>query len=135
MNRKLIEERERLGLQQKQVYDSIKVGKSTYYRWESGTPIPSDKLTELAKLGFDVGYLVTGKRTQLQQDGVVCFSKQNLQEALAAFLYNTAELGLLNKSPDANVESLVNMAMFSLFREIGETYQPDVIKSKSRSSK
>ncbi|ASD67698.1 MULTISPECIES: helix-turn-helix domain-containing protein [Pseudoalteromonas] len=135
MNHKLIEERERLGLQQKQVYDSIQVGKSTYYRWESGTPIPSDKLTELAKLGFDVGYLVTGKRTQIQEDGVVCFSKQNIQEALTAFLYNTAELGLLTKSPDAKVESLVNMAMFSLFREIGEVYQPEVIESKSRSSK
>lgn len=58
----LLSERERLGLKQKDVFEFIGVNKATYYRWESGNPIPSDKLNELSKLGFDVNYVVTGKR-------------------------------------------------------------------------
>ncbi|WP_278404874.1 XRE family transcriptional regulator [Pseudoalteromonas ruthenica] len=60
----LSKERERLNLKQKEVYESIGVSKVTYYRWENGSPIPSDKLAELGKLGFDITYLVTGQYSQ-----------------------------------------------------------------------
>tara|TARA_E500000081_G_scaffold112056_1_gene114399 strand:- start:1724 stop:2407 length:684 start_codon:yes stop_codon:yes gene_type:complete len=56
----LREERESLGLNQKDVFEAIEVSKGTYIRWEAGKPIPSDKLSELAKLGFDINYVVTG---------------------------------------------------------------------------
>ena len=56
----LLEERERLNLKQKDVFEAVGVSKVTYYRWESGSPIPSDKLSELAKLGFDINFVVTG---------------------------------------------------------------------------
>ncbi|WP_440053351.1 helix-turn-helix domain-containing protein [Pseudoalteromonas sp. T1lg65] len=135
MNHRLIEERERLGLQQKQVFDSIKVSKSTYYRWESGTPMPSDKLAELVELGFDVNYIITGKRSLSQNGEMVCFTQQNLQHALSSFLYNTSELGLLVKSADADVSSLVNMAMYSIYKEVGITYQPEASETKNKASK
>ncbi|WP_046007412.1 helix-turn-helix domain-containing protein [Pseudoalteromonas rubra] len=127
MNHFLIKERERLGLQQKEVYEIINVGKSTYYRWENGAPIPSDKLAELASLGFDVAYVVTGKRKQASGPdvGAVCFTQENLKNAIGAFLLNTAELGLLNKSPDASVNALINMAIYSLCKEVGETFEED----------
>ncbi|TQF69571.1 helix-turn-helix domain-containing protein [Pseudoalteromonas luteoviolacea] len=59
-------ERKRLGLTQAEVYEKIDVGKSTYLRWEGGKPIPSDKLAEIEKLGFDLLYVVTGRRKQLE---------------------------------------------------------------------
>ncbi|MBQ4852964.1 helix-turn-helix transcriptional regulator [Pseudoalteromonas sp. MMG013] len=124
MNHYLVKERERLELQQKQVYDSIGVGKSTYYRWESGNPIPSDKLADLARLGFDVNYVVTGQRLSKSEDSVTCFTQDNLKKAISSFIYNTAELGLLTKAPNTNVSSLVDMAVYSLYKEIGQDYLP-----------
>jgi transcriptional regulator with XRE-family HTH domain len=55
--------RELLGFQQKEVFEKIGVNKGTFIRWESGKAIPSDKLTLLAELGFDVQYIVTGVRS------------------------------------------------------------------------
>jgi len=59
----LLQERERLNLKQKDVFETVGVSKVTYYRWETGSPIPSDKLSELAKLGFDINYVVTGYKS------------------------------------------------------------------------
>lgn len=59
-------ERKRLGLNQSDVYEKINVGKSTYIRWEKGNAIPSDKLAELESIGFDILYVVTGRRKELQ---------------------------------------------------------------------
>ncbi len=63
-------ERERLKLTAADVYEKIAAGRSTYARWEGGAPIPSDKLSELSKIGFDIQYVVTGERsgaTPIQQ--------------------------------------------------------------------
>jgi len=60
----LLQERERLNLKQKDVFESIGVSKVTYYRWESGSPIPSDKLAELGKIGFDIHFVVTGESSK-----------------------------------------------------------------------
>jgi transcriptional regulator with XRE-family HTH domain len=58
----LFEERQRLGLSQKEVFDFLAVNKATYYRWERGAAVPSDKLAELRKLGFDINFVVSGVR-------------------------------------------------------------------------
>ena len=60
----LLQERERLNLKQKDVFESVGVSKVTYYRWESGSPIPSDKLAELGKIGFDIHFVVTGEHSK-----------------------------------------------------------------------
>ncbi|TMP27183.1 XRE family transcriptional regulator [Pseudoalteromonas rubra] len=104
-------ERERLNLTQQEVADKINVGKATYIRWESGKAIPSDKLAELAGLGFDIGYVVTGKRGSPKNTGV---STEDLEKAITTFLFNTGELGLLTKSDSVEVEALVKMAMFTI---------------------
>ncbi|KAA1165777.1 helix-turn-helix transcriptional regulator [Pseudoalteromonas fuliginea] len=53
-----------MGLLQKDLLDAVGVNKGTIIRWESGSSIPSDKLAELVKLGFDISYVVTGIRTE-----------------------------------------------------------------------
>ncbi|MFP3352285.1 S24 family peptidase [Pseudoalteromonas sp. SIMBA_153] len=68
----LREERNRFGLRQIDAAKAIGVGKTTFLRWEAGYPIPSDKLFELAKLGFDINYIVTGKRTKPISNVSVC---------------------------------------------------------------
>ena len=50
---------------QSQVCEKVDVGSATYTRWESGKPIPSDKLTLLANMGFDVQYIITGVKNDL----------------------------------------------------------------------
>lgn len=59
----LKEQRELLGLSQKEVFETIDVSKGTYIRWEAGKPIPSDKLSQLSDMGFDVNYIVTGTKS------------------------------------------------------------------------
>jgi len=63
MSHFLRSERERVDLKQKTIYEYCKVDRKTYSRWEAGTPIPSNKLTLLAELGFDVLYVITGTRS------------------------------------------------------------------------
>jgi len=115
----LREERARIGLTQSDVAEKVQVGKATYVRWEQGSPIPSDKLALLNGLGFDISYVVTGKRISSVESGIISLSPDCLEKALTSFLYNTAELGLLTKSQDADVASLVNMALYTICKEAG----------------
>lgn len=59
----LRDERNRLGLTQQQAAEAIGVGKTTLLRWESGYPIPSDKLIALSDIGFDLTYVLKGVNT------------------------------------------------------------------------
>lgn len=59
-------ERQRLGLSAAKVVESIKGSRATYTRWEAGAAIPSDKLFSLAELGFDVAYVITGIRSNVE---------------------------------------------------------------------
>ncbi|EWH09842.1 putative transcriptional regulator [Catenovulum agarivorans DS-2] len=94
----LLSERERLGLKQKDVFEFIGVNKATYYRWESGNPIPSDKLNELSKLGFDVNYVVTGQRDS------VAINKQNYDRAMRIVMLYVIKSGREVADPDMFVQ-------------------------------
>jgi DNA-binding XRE family transcriptional regulator len=68
MEERLKEERLRLGLLQAFVANECDVTSRTIILWEQGRPVPADKLAALARLGFDVQYIVTGVRsTNLNQ--------------------------------------------------------------------
>lgn len=55
-------ERKRLNLSQDGLANLIDVSESTIKRWESGAAIPSDKLTLCAEHGFDVVFILLGKK-------------------------------------------------------------------------
>lgn len=55
-------EREAAKLTQQEVADALDVALKTITRWERSTPIPSDKLSELGRLGIDAVYVLTGER-------------------------------------------------------------------------
>lgn len=57
-------ERKRLNLSQDGLANLIDVSESTIKRWESGTAIPSDKLSLCAEHGFDIIYILLGKRVE-----------------------------------------------------------------------
>lgn len=76
-------ERERLGLLQKDLLEPVGVNKGTIIRWESGSSIPSDKLAELAKLGFDISYIVTGTRTVSAKKDTSIEEKRTAQQHLS----------------------------------------------------
>lgn len=54
------EERKRLNLSQKDIADFLGMSSKQVSRWESQIAIPSDKLSLLSGLGFDVHYILTG---------------------------------------------------------------------------
>ena len=60
---RLREERDRIGMSQGGVATQLGVTTKTVWRWEKQIPIPSDKLAELAELGFDVVFILTGQRS------------------------------------------------------------------------
>ncbi|WP_249297345.1 helix-turn-helix domain-containing protein [Pseudoalteromonas phenolica] len=109
-------ERKRLGLDHQEISEKISVGKATYYRWEAGKAIPSDKLAELAKLGFDVNFIVTGKRTF---SGVSNDNSYELEQAVDAACY-------------AAKEAIMSVYQVQRLRkELGENGEFDAIKSLS----
>lgn len=57
-------ERERLGLSQAVIAAQAEVALKTVGRWEKEIAIPSDKLSLLKNLGFDVLYVLLGERTE-----------------------------------------------------------------------
>lgn len=64
---RLKSERERLKIGQAQVADKTNVSLKTVGRWEKEIAIPSDKLSLLAELGFDLLYILTGHRQSIVQ--------------------------------------------------------------------
>lgn len=56
-------ERKRLGLSATEVREAIDASRATYTRWEAGSSIPSEKLAALGEIGFDINYIVSGKRS------------------------------------------------------------------------
>lgn len=67
-NNRLLSERKRLNLYRSHLSDMCEVSEQTIKRWESGTPIPSDKLSMLAQNGFDTLYIITGERQSENDD-------------------------------------------------------------------
>jgi len=61
-------ERKRLGYILDNAQSLCAVTNKTFGRWESGKPIPSDKLLMLSELGFDIYYILTGGRISSQLD-------------------------------------------------------------------
>lgn len=61
MNRRLREERERIGLSQRALAQQVGISKNTQLAYETGTsPIPLDYLIGLQSLGIDLVYVATG---------------------------------------------------------------------------
>lgn len=88
VSNRLKDERKRLKLTQKSIAEAVDMADKSVARWETGTPIPSDKLAILASLGFDVSYLLTGVR-----------SVQNLssEELLLVDKYRSASVEVKNQ--------------------------------------
>lgn len=60
---RLVNERKRLGLKQKEVQDALGVAYSTMSRFENGHRMPDLGLVNiLSGLGYDISYVITGKR-------------------------------------------------------------------------
>ncbi|KZN57621.1 hypothetical protein N473_07025 [Pseudoalteromonas luteoviolacea CPMOR-1] len=122
-------ERDRLNMTQPEVAEKLGVGIATYVRWEkNGKPIPSDKLNELAQIGFDILFVVNGTKSATDTQ---CYSEEDFSKAIQSFLFNTAELGLLIKADNANVDDLVKMALYSLKKEAGKARDTEVTEKKT----
>lgn len=62
---RLLEERKRLNLKQMDVATFLNMSSKQIGRWESKIAIPTDKLIELAEIGFDIQYVLMGKPADL----------------------------------------------------------------------
>lgn len=65
ISERLKQERLRLGLKQTDVIKAIDVAIATFSNYENGKRSPdADFLLKLGALGYDIGYVVTGKRLE-----------------------------------------------------------------------
>ena len=67
---RLGDERKRLNLNQSKVAEYCGVSVKTVGRWEKSIPIPADKLSLLAQLGYDITYVLTNMRLAPQAQGL-----------------------------------------------------------------
>ena len=58
-------ERKRLKYNQKDISNFLGMSSKQIGRGGTTHPIPSDKLVELEKMGFDIGFVLTGKRKEV----------------------------------------------------------------------
>lgn len=72
---RLGEERKRLSLNQNKVASYCDVSVKSVGRWEKNIPIPADKLALLAKLGYDITYILTGVKLSPQTSGLEAASQ------------------------------------------------------------
>ncbi|ENW79755.1 hypothetical protein F909_02858 [Acinetobacter sp. ANC 3929] len=71
-------ERKRLNLSQEALANLIDVSESTIKRWENGASIPSDKLAQCANEGFDIVFVLLGKKFD-----EVAFSNSHFEDEFA----------------------------------------------------
>lgn len=110
---RLREEREALGLGQQEIAAALGVSLKTVGRWEKQIAIPSDKLTCLSGLGFDVGYVLTGERRPTPESSLsdrereIIGLMRRMSEADRLTLYRTATaLAATTAEPPAAGDSL-----------------------------
>ena len=72
---RLGKERKRLHLNQNKVATYCDVSVKTIGRWEKNIPIPADKLALLAKLGYDITYILTDVKLASQAAGLEAASE------------------------------------------------------------
>lgn len=64
IGKRISEERQRLGLSQKDVAEIWGIGRSTVAMIETGrSPLDVERLIELGKIGFDIQYVLYGERS------------------------------------------------------------------------
>lgn len=74
-------ERKRLKLTRKALADRLSVVDKTIQRWEADTPIPSDKLSMMINLGFDVQYVLTGQHSNSALSSDEAFMLEKIRQA------------------------------------------------------
>ncbi|ERL56163.1 helix-turn-helix transcriptional regulator [Psychrobacter aquaticus] len=82
---RLKEQRNDKSVTQKAVAKVTDVSEKTVSRWESGTPIPSDKLTLLSDLGLNVFYILTGDKGETSLVGKMDTFSTNETELIDDF--------------------------------------------------
>jgi len=98
----------RLGIKQEEISRICNVTRQTVGSWAKGTtPINSDKLALLFKVGFDVQYVVTGVRSSSPCDfGNGDTAKSELVESLAIIAKNLQQQA---KILEGDIELLLNL--------------------------
>ncbi|NOU53124.1 hypothetical protein HG263_21725 [Pseudoalteromonas sp. JBTF-M23] len=81
-------ERNRLGYTQESIAERLEVNRKTVGRWDNGAPIPSDKLAICLDLGFDITFVLTGRRSSLE---IANSAELTAESAIQAAVYATEE--------------------------------------------
>ena len=96
INVRLLDERQHLGLTQKQAADAAGAGFSTYVTWERTDRVPDAvALAKLYAAGFDVLYIVTGVRNEatLSNEQAQVVAQMALMDARGvAFVMSAAQV-------------------------------------------
>jgi DNA-binding XRE family transcriptional regulator len=107
------DERERLGYGQSELAEKIDVTRRTMSRWENeeDAPIPSDKLFLCANLGFDVQFVITGKRqTAVEQ----VYTEDIIAKATKGMLFDASIIKILQIRSQDDYDLLIQLMMYNL---------------------
>lgn len=125
---RLREERVRLGLNQSDVANAVDMSVKQIGRWETNIPIPSDKLEVLSAIGFDAGYVVTGKRTMLNGP---TFTWKQVEDAGHGMLSDGGLIGAITIDSRQTYEFLLSLLMRNLTKVTG-VQPPEEVESNKK---
>lgn len=115
---RLGEERRRLNLNQNKVAEYCNVSSKTVGRWEKNIPIPADKLSLLADLGYNITFILTGVKLAKQAAGLEAAAQvwnNNEQSADTAGKNMSTEqktwLGILEQLMDGDADRLKKIGL------------------------
>ncbi len=125
---RLGEERKRLNLNQNKVAAYCEVSVKSVGRWEKNIPIPADKLSLLAQLGYDITYILTGVKLAPQVAGLDAASQvwnTDAQQASdAASKEQEAWLGILENLAGGDSERLKQIGLALVGYSQAKTKKP-----------
>lgn len=122
IGRRLRAERERLGLTQQALADHLGLQRQALFLYESGERSPlADKLHDLADLGGDVAFIITGVRGE---DLPTPKGERELELAMSTVV-------LMCRRPGVSIDELTKLRLaLGLARTMRRAHEPDFSETK-----
>lgn len=123
---RLKEERSRLGLSQTEFAQIGGVQRRAQVNYEAGERAPdSVYLEKISALGVDVGYLVTGNRSNVAKP-LNEISDQQMAAGISQFLIDALEMDMFELNDGVSFDFTVKLAVHCIRKAAGLTGQLDI---------
>lgn len=131
LGERLKQVRENLGYTQKEMAKAINTNPQTWQVYESGKSVPGGNVLEaLARMGFNVNWLLTGEGEMIQGKGGYYFEQFSFEERL---FIDVVQAGLETKGiefPDSRKQAAMAYDLYRMIHDLRKDSLPSVDEIK-----